>query len=298
MRAARKSERHQGDARRGEAHAPISERSRDTFGGRPLDPAVRSVAEARFGHDFGSVRVHAGEDANSSADAIEAAAYTAGREIVLSDQIDIDQPAGRWVLAHELAHVIQQEGAERLCDGEAEIGGVNTVAEGHAEKAAAIAMLGAGQVTSIAPETVAPVTGGGAQRYLANPDLWDAMPSLDELPGMAGGAVSGAGDWLGGTLAGLGASKGASAISAGVNLGSGIGSAGSWLGDLIGGDTGAAVSQGAGDLGSLAMTGGSLLGGGLISGGAQLGAGVSNIGSTLGGAVAGLGDLDPSWLLM
>lgn len=77
--------------------------------GQPLDAATRSFMEPRFGHDFGRVRVHADERAAESARAVDALAYTVGRDIVL----DAGESArgaipGRQLLAHELAHVVQQ----------------------------------------------------------------------------------------------------------------------------------------------------------------------------------------------
>lgn len=78
-------------------------------GGRPLDSGVRSFMEPRFGRDFSHVRVHTGDDAARSATAIEAHAYTAGRDIVFAaGQYDGASNAGRRLIAHELAHVVQQ----------------------------------------------------------------------------------------------------------------------------------------------------------------------------------------------
>ncbi len=73
--------------------------------GRPLEAGVRGQMEARFGHDFSRVRVHTDARAAESARAVGALAYTVGRDVVLG-------PDGRSqaVLAHELAHVVQQCG--------------------------------------------------------------------------------------------------------------------------------------------------------------------------------------------
>jgi hypothetical protein len=80
--------------------------------GQPLDPHVRSSMESRFGHDFGSVRVHTGGRPSESAEAIGARAYTAGRDIVFGDgQYAPAMRDGRALLAHELAHVVQQRGS-------------------------------------------------------------------------------------------------------------------------------------------------------------------------------------------
>ncbi|MEU6036012.1 DUF4157 domain-containing protein [Actinomadura sp. NPDC047616] len=77
--------------------------------GRPLDPATRALMEARFGHDFGAVRVHDGPAAARSAADLDAAAYTVGHSVVLGgDGYAPGTAAGRRVLAHELAHVVQQ----------------------------------------------------------------------------------------------------------------------------------------------------------------------------------------------
>lgn len=68
--------------------------------------------EGRFGHDFSQVRVHTGPDADRSAKEHGALAYALGRDIVFSSgQYQPDTPRGRRILAHELAHVMQQESA-------------------------------------------------------------------------------------------------------------------------------------------------------------------------------------------
>jgi hypothetical protein len=77
--------------------------------GRPLDTVTRRRMEARFGDDFGSVRVHTDRGAAASADAAAAQAYTVGDEITFSR--GSYRPAtteGLRLLAHELAHVVQQ----------------------------------------------------------------------------------------------------------------------------------------------------------------------------------------------
>jgi outer membrane protein OmpA-like peptidoglycan-associated protein len=83
--------------------------SRD--GGRPLAQSTRSFFEARFGYDFGHVLTHTGSSAAASAGAINAKAYTVGHDIIFGDgQFAPETPAGKHLLAHELAHVVQQSG--------------------------------------------------------------------------------------------------------------------------------------------------------------------------------------------
>jgi hypothetical protein len=75
----------------------------------PLDGATRAFMEARLGHDFRNVRVHTDARASESARSIGALAYTVGRDIVFrAGQYDPGSRDGKRVLAHELAHVVQQ----------------------------------------------------------------------------------------------------------------------------------------------------------------------------------------------
>ncbi|MDQ6775607.1 MAG: DUF4157 domain-containing protein [Actinomycetota bacterium] len=65
--------------------------------------------ERRLGYDFSHVRVHADGQAARSAAALGAAAYTLGPTIVFGqDRYRPGSPAGRRLLAHELAHTVQQ----------------------------------------------------------------------------------------------------------------------------------------------------------------------------------------------
>lgn len=77
--------------------------------GRPLAPGVRAFMEARLGHDFGRVRIHADAGAAQAARAIDARAYATGHDIVFAaGQFAPETVAGQGLLAHELTHVVQQ----------------------------------------------------------------------------------------------------------------------------------------------------------------------------------------------
>lgn len=77
--------------------------------GQSLDPQTRAFMEPRFGHDFSQVRVHSDGQAAESAQAVNARAYTVGRDIVFGGgQYDPRSEPGRNLLAHELTHTIQQ----------------------------------------------------------------------------------------------------------------------------------------------------------------------------------------------
>jgi hypothetical protein len=76
--------------------------------GQPLDGHTREFFESRFGHDFGRVRVHAGEAAAATARELDAEAFTLGRDVFVRDARDAIFGAGDpEILAHELAHVVQ-----------------------------------------------------------------------------------------------------------------------------------------------------------------------------------------------
>lgn len=80
--------------------------------GAPLEPDLRRDMERRFGADFSAVRVHADAEAARSALELQADAYTVGRDIVFgAGQLRSWTPRGRRLLAHELAHTVQQQGA-------------------------------------------------------------------------------------------------------------------------------------------------------------------------------------------
>lgn len=77
--------------------------------GQPLPESVRGFFEPRFGHDFSRVRVHTDSQAGEAAQAVNARAFTVGRNIVFgAGQYKLHSDAGRSLLAHELTHVVQQ----------------------------------------------------------------------------------------------------------------------------------------------------------------------------------------------
>jgi hypothetical protein len=79
--------------------------------GQPLDSAARAFMEPRFGHDFSRVRVHTGRKAAESSRSIHAQAYTAGHDVVFGAvEYSPGSAEGKELLAHELAHVVQQNG--------------------------------------------------------------------------------------------------------------------------------------------------------------------------------------------
>ncbi|MDH4273270.1 MAG: DUF4157 domain-containing protein, partial [Candidatus Aminicenantes bacterium] len=77
--------------------------------GQPLDATTRGFMEPRFGFDFSQVRVHTDPEASESAIAVNARAYTSGINIAFgAGQYAPGTTDGGALLAHELAHVVQQ----------------------------------------------------------------------------------------------------------------------------------------------------------------------------------------------
>jgi outer membrane protein OmpA-like peptidoglycan-associated protein len=77
--------------------------------GQPLDRPTRAFFEPRFGYDFSDVRVHTSSQAAESARSVGALAYTLGHNIVFGNrQYQPGTERGNRLLAHELAHAVQQ----------------------------------------------------------------------------------------------------------------------------------------------------------------------------------------------
>lgn len=109
--------------------------------GQPLDADARGFFEDRFGHDFSQVRVHTDAWAAESARAVNARAYTVGRDVVFSaGTYAPSSPAGRRLLAHELSHVVQQGNATSGAPLPSSISNLTDPLEEEAEQTAARVM--------------------------------------------------------------------------------------------------------------------------------------------------------------
>jgi outer membrane protein OmpA-like peptidoglycan-associated protein len=83
-------------------------------GGQPLPESVRAYFEPRFGYDFGGVRLHTDEQVSETAKSINARAFTVGRDVAFgAGEYSPGTSEGKKLLAHELAHVVQQTGSVR-----------------------------------------------------------------------------------------------------------------------------------------------------------------------------------------
>jgi hypothetical protein len=81
-------------------------------GGQPLAENVRAPMEQAFGVDFGGVRIHADSQADQLNQSIQARAFTTGQDVFFRQgEYNPGSRGGQELLAHELTHVVQQNGA-------------------------------------------------------------------------------------------------------------------------------------------------------------------------------------------
>jgi len=81
-------------------------------GGQPMAESERAYFEPRFGTDFSQVRLHTDTQADESARAMNARAFTVGQHIVFrKGQYVPGTVSGQHLLAHELVHTVQQTGS-------------------------------------------------------------------------------------------------------------------------------------------------------------------------------------------
>jgi hypothetical protein len=82
-------------------------------GGSPLPVPLRARIEPRMGADFSAVRIHTDAQADTLSQSIHARAFTSGRDIFFRHgEYDPHGPAGQRLIAHELTHVMQQNGSD------------------------------------------------------------------------------------------------------------------------------------------------------------------------------------------
>ncbi|MFS0518432.1 DUF4157 domain-containing protein [Nostoc sp. UIC 10607] len=107
--------------------------------GQPLNSDTRAFMESRLGHDFSQVQVHTDSKAAESVRAVNALAYTVGKNIVFgTGQYAPTTDEGKQLLAHELTHVVQQQ--ETTIQPKLILGSPNSLQEQEADDMARKAM--------------------------------------------------------------------------------------------------------------------------------------------------------------
>lgn len=138
--------------RNASAHLASQIHSAAQSGGNPLPATTRSTMQTRFGNrDFSGVRIHHGSGADHLARHLGADAFTVGNNIFFAGhRYDPASPAGQRLLAHELAHVVQQGNSSPLIQHKLEVGAPDTAAELEADRVAERVVSGipAGTITA------------------------------------------------------------------------------------------------------------------------------------------------------
>jgi len=108
--------------------------------GQPLAPHTRSRMEASFGRDFHDVRIHTDSQSQKLAEELGARAFASGKDIFLREGAHQPHSAkGQELLAHELAHVVQQDAA-----GKGGAPGIHHALEAEADAAGHAVVTGKG----------------------------------------------------------------------------------------------------------------------------------------------------------
>ena len=157
-------------------------------GGERLEKETQAFMESRFGTNFDDVRVHTDQEAAESAALLHAEAYTTGRDIYFAQgKYAATSPDGQRLLAHELAHTIQQSegkmpsGASAQSDGKVAVAPGTDPLEREADRASE-------QVLQKLPASVTGKASSGKPNIQLQPDkappVADWQKRLDEmLPG-------------------------------------------------------------------------------------------------------------------
>ena len=187
------------------AAAPESVHRTLSSPGRPLDAGTRDFMESRLGHDFSRVRIHTDSLAGESARDISAHAYTAGSDIAFAPgKYQPDSHSGRHLLAHELAHTIQQGGLQRRASDLAVDTAPDSRLEYEADRAAHAVMHGAGTpiIASRLPSAIVsrlPDPDAPASPVAAIARTWTALPANN--PALTAKGVTAVQDGGGGIVA-------------------------------------------------------------------------------------------------
>jgi hypothetical protein len=146
------------------ADAAVANASTST--GFALPETLMRKFESSLGADLSSVRVHTGSESQGAADAVGAKAYTMGQDIHFgAGHYDPGSSAGEHLLAHEVAHTVQQAGSTPIRQNKLEVSSPDDAAEHEADSAAA-------NMVSGTPFSVAR-TAGGASRKIFRERKWD-----------------------------------------------------------------------------------------------------------------------------
>jgi hypothetical protein len=113
--------------------------------GAPLPHALQRKFESSLGADLSNVRIHTGTESAQAARSVSARAYTVGHDIHFNaGQYDPDSGDGARLIAHEVAHTVQQSGsAQRKPQFKLEVSAPHDASEVEADRMAEAMVVGA-----------------------------------------------------------------------------------------------------------------------------------------------------------
>jgi hypothetical protein len=153
--------------------------------GTALPETLMRKFESSLGADLSSVRVHTGAESQLAASAVGAKAYTTGQDIHFgAGHYDPASPAGEHLIAHEVAHTVQQQGAAPARQNKLEVSSPHDAAEHDADRAADAMVTGAPARVSIA---------GGVARQIQRDFDPGKHRAATDTSGAGAGTVTGAG---------------------------------------------------------------------------------------------------------
>lgn len=161
-------------AKRDQAQAPNAEGAVEKAAqssGQPLPGAMKERFQRSLGQDLSDVRVHTGGESNRASDAVAARAYTSGNDIhFAAGQYDPASESGQHLLAHEVAHTVQQSKGGASLQRKPMVSQAGDAHEVEADRAADDML--AGREAKVSPAS------GMIQR-----DAWDGTPTMNEGAG-------------------------------------------------------------------------------------------------------------------
>lgn len=166
------------NARESETPTPLSNQALGQMlgGGTPLEGSVRAEMESRFGIDFSTVRIHDEPMGHGMAQQRWAQAFTVDNHIAFNrGRFAPGRPDGKHLLAHELAHVVQQR------RGGTAVPTAGGSLEQAAERASAQVVSGCGPVA---------VAGAGAVAVARQPLPENEMPNMPAPPRTLSGSLA------------------------------------------------------------------------------------------------------------
>ena len=146
--------------------------------GTALPGPLMHKFEASLGADLSSVRVHTGADSAAAAQAVGARAYALGDDIHFgAGQFDPGSPGGEHLLAHEVAHTVQQRGGTPARQHKLEVSTPHDAFEHEADRAAEAMVRGSAYRVATAPVVAA-----------RNPEDGDRQGRTTVTPGSSSGS--------------------------------------------------------------------------------------------------------------